>query len=105
MDTEKIRAILDAVAQGKLSSAEALSTLRNLPFEDVGFAKIDLHRSLRQGMAEVIFCPGKTAQQIIEIAKRLRDTTTLFLLLAQSRKSHRKCFPGWTVLSTTSLEK
>jgi pyridinium-3,5-biscarboxylic acid mononucleotide synthase len=73
MDTEKIRAILDAVAQGKLSSAEALSTLRNLPFEDVGFAKIDLHRSLRQGMAEVIFCPGKTAQQIIEIAKRLRE--------------------------------
>jgi NCAIR mutase (PurE)-related protein len=73
MEPEKIRTILDAVASGELTPDAALDALRTLPYDDVGFAKVDLHRTLRQGMAEVIFCPGKTAHQITEISRRLRQ--------------------------------
>jgi NCAIR mutase (PurE)-related protein len=71
MDRERILAILQAVSKQELSAADAMEQLRNLPYEDLGFAKIDMHRSLRQGMPEVIFCPGKTAQQVAEIGKHL----------------------------------
>jgi NCAIR mutase (PurE)-related protein len=73
MEPEKLRAILDSVASGDVTPDAALQALRDLPYEDVGFAKVDLHRSLRQGMAEVIFCPGKTPYQIAEICRRLRQ--------------------------------
>lgn len=72
MEAEKIRAILEAVASGELAPDAALEGLRTLPYEDLGFAKVDLHRTLRQGMAEVIFCPGKTAHQVVEISRGLR---------------------------------
>ena len=73
MDKRRIQAILNAVSLQELTVQGALEQLRNLPYEDLGFAKLDSHRSLRQGMAEVVFCPGKTAQQISEIAIRLRQ--------------------------------
>lgn len=72
MDRDKLAAILNMVATGKLPVDGALSQLRNLPYEDIGFAKVDNHRSLRQGVAEVIYSPGKTAEQIAQIAERLR---------------------------------
>ncbi len=53
---------------------QALERLRALPYEDLGFAKVDHHRALRKGFPEVIFCPGKTAVQIVEIARRLAST-------------------------------
>ncbi len=56
-----------------------MDLLRNLPYEELGFAKIDLHRSLRQGLPEVIFCPGKTAKQVVEIAHRLKQHHELVL--------------------------
>jgi NCAIR mutase (PurE)-related protein len=71
MDTDRLQAILDAVSRGECTVEQAMERLRHLPFEDLEFAKLDMHRSLRQGMAEVIFCPGKTAGQVVEIAKRL----------------------------------
>jgi pyridinium-3,5-biscarboxylic acid mononucleotide synthase len=71
MDRERILEILQAVANHQVTAEAAMERLRSLPFEDLGFAKLDLHRSLRQGMAEVIFCPGKTARQVTEIAARL----------------------------------
>lgn len=61
------------VSEGNIAPDEALSLLRDLPYEDLGFAKVDLHRTLRQGLPEVIFCPGKTPDQIAEIAARLRQ--------------------------------
>jgi NCAIR mutase (PurE)-related protein len=71
MQEENIRKLLARVANGEISQDQALDELRLLPFEGVGFANIDHHRQLRQGMPEVIFCPGKTAAQIVEIAEKL----------------------------------
>mgnify|MGYP004467977435 FL=1 len=71
MKTE-IKEILEAVQAGKLSAADALLAIKKEPFEDIGYAKIDLHRSIRQGMPEVIYGAGKTAEQIIGIAERMK---------------------------------
>ena len=60
MTEEQIRRILEQFRDGALSTAEALARLPTLPFEDLGFANIDHHRSLRQGFPEVIFGRGKT---------------------------------------------
>lgn len=72
MSTEStIREILRRVRSGKLSPDEAVQRLRHLPFEDLGFAKVDHHRALRAGFPEVIFGPGKTPAQLAQIFARL----------------------------------
>ena len=71
MDEARLRRLLDRVAEGKLGVAEALERLRVLPFEDLGFAKVDHHRSIRRGFPEVIFCEGKTAAEIVKISKKI----------------------------------
>ncbi len=71
MKPTDIKNLLEAVEKGELSATDALGRLKSLPFEDLGFAHVDHHRHLRCGFAEVIFCPGKTAQQICEIFERL----------------------------------
>ena len=55
--------LLQTVQSGKLAPAKAIERLKHLPFEDLGFAKVDHHRALRQGFAEVIFGKGKTPEQ------------------------------------------
>ncbi|NMA18152.1 MAG: nickel pincer cofactor biosynthesis protein LarB [Clostridiaceae bacterium] len=64
---KETKAILEAVQAGVLSVHEAMQKLKVLPFEDIDFAKIDLHRGLRQGVSEVIYGAGKTAEQILGI--------------------------------------
>jgi pyridinium-3,5-biscarboxylic acid mononucleotide synthase len=71
MNTKTIQALLKNVKQGSMSIDEAVEQLRHLPFEDLGFAKIDHHRQIRCGFPEVIFCPGKTTEQIIDIFDKL----------------------------------
>ncbi|MGA2990079.1 MAG: nickel pincer cofactor biosynthesis protein LarB [Candidatus Korobacteraceae bacterium] len=71
MKIERIKELLEQVRGGRTSPDEALEQLRDLPFEDLGFAKIDHHRALRAGMPEVIFGPGKTPDQTVEIFSRL----------------------------------
>ena len=71
MDGTKVREVLEAVREGTLSTDQALERLKLLPYEELGFATLDSHRSLRQGFPEVIFCPGKTLDQIVHIADRL----------------------------------
>ena len=66
-----MRKLLQLVKAGRLSPDEAVARLRHMPFEDLGFAKVDHHRRLRAGMPEVIFSRGKTAKQVAEIFKRL----------------------------------
>jgi len=73
MEQEKTRRLLEAVASGELGVEEALGRLKMEPFEDLGFAKLDHHRALRQGVAEVIYGEGKTPQQIIDITAALRN--------------------------------
>lgn len=71
MDVERLRELLERVQAGAMPIDEALSALRSLPFEDLGFAKLDHHRALRNGFPEVIYCPGKTTEHILAIAERL----------------------------------
>jgi NCAIR mutase (PurE)-related protein len=67
MNERELQKILESVRSGKVSPASALERLKHLPFEDLGFAKVDHHRALRQGYAEVIFGKGKTPEQVAEI--------------------------------------
>jgi NCAIR mutase (PurE)-related protein len=71
MTEKKIREILALVETGGLSADRALARLKYLPFEDLGFARLDHHRSLRRGLPEVVFGEGKTADQIAAIGKRM----------------------------------
>ena len=71
MEDERIRRLLEDVRDGRAPVEEALRRMRHLPFEDIGFAKIDHHRALRCGAPEVIFCQGKTPGQVAEIARRI----------------------------------
>ena len=71
MNQDQLRALLEDVRGGATGVDAALERLRHLPFEDLGFAKVDHHRALRHGMPEVIFAKGKTPTQVVEIAKRL----------------------------------
>ena len=83
MDTKEI---LNRVQSGALSPDEALAMLKAQPFEDLGYAKIDHHRAVRQGAGEVIYGAGKTARQIIGIAKEMRrhgEKTILITRLSQ----------------------
>ena len=71
MDSRRLRDLLEQVRRGQLSPQEAAERLRHLPFEDLGFAKLDHHRALRCGFPEVIFCQGKSAEQVVAIFGRL----------------------------------
>jgi len=67
----QLQRLLREVRAGRLSVGEAVEQLRSLPFEDLGFAKVDTHRELRTGFPEVIYCTGKTVEQVLRIARRI----------------------------------
>ena len=73
MDKEHLRKLLDDVRGGEVDVDGAMERLRHLPFEDIGFAKVDHHRALRHGMPEVVFGKGKTPEQIVGIASHLLE--------------------------------
>src|ERR1700757_2509075 len=71
MNSKEILKLLKSVELGKLSPDAAVERLKHMPFEDIGFAKVDHHRSLRQGYAEVVFGKGKTPTQVAEIVRAM----------------------------------
>ena len=71
MDAERLLDLLGSVRAGRCSPEEAAERLRHMPFEDLGFAKLDHHRALRCGFPEVVFCQGKTVEQVVRIVARL----------------------------------
>ncbi len=71
MDRDAIRKVLEDVSARRLGVDEAVAKLRTLPYEDLGFAKVDLHRALRGGAPEAVFCPGKTPEQVVQILTTL----------------------------------
>jgi pyridinium-3,5-biscarboxylic acid mononucleotide synthase len=73
VNAESIRKLFEQVRKGNLSPDDAVSRLRHLPFEDLGFAKVDHHRALRVGMPEVIFGQGKTPAQVAAIFVNLAE--------------------------------
>ncbi|OHD53487.1 MAG: 1-(5-phosphoribosyl)-5-amino-4-imidazole-carboxylate carboxylase [Spirochaetes bacterium GWF1_51_8] len=79
MDKEKLRGILGDIRDGKLGIDEAMNLLRRLPYADLGFARLDTHRALRQGFPEVVFCQGKTVEQIVAIFGKFADQQELVI--------------------------
>ena len=86
MTPERIRALLEAVEQGQTDVEEAFAKLAHLPFEELGFARIDHHRTMRQGFPEVIFCEGKTVEQVIAIADRIVSSGAALLATRTNKK-------------------
>jgi NCAIR mutase (PurE)-related protein len=80
MTEKRIRQILEGVAAGSMTAAAAFRHIRELPFEDLGFAKLDNHRSMRRGIPEVIFGEGKTADQLVAIGKRVLAAGTNLII-------------------------
>jgi len=79
MNPEHLRQLLEEVKAGTLDIEAALDRLKLFPYEDIGFAKIDHHRSLRKGFPEVVLCQGKTVEQITEIVERLLSSANTIL--------------------------
>jgi NCAIR mutase (PurE)-related protein len=71
MNQEGLEQLLQQVHLGQLTVEQGLQRLRSLPYEDLGFASLDHHRSLRQGFPEVVLCEGKTTEQVVSIARAL----------------------------------
>jgi NCAIR mutase (PurE)-related protein len=91
MNQAELLKILESVESGKLSPGSAVERLKHLPFEDLGFAKVDHHRALRQGFAEVVFAKGKTPQQVASIVKAMlqkKDSRQNILIT----RAHAKIF-------------
>jgi len=84
MDADKIRELLEQVRGGAVDVDGALERLKHMPFEDLGFAKVDHHRALRQGMPEVIFGLGKAPEHVREIAVKLAERTQNLLITRTS---------------------
>jgi NCAIR mutase (PurE)-related protein len=89
-----IHRIVEQLAAGKISPQEALHSLRDLPSEDIGFAKIDHHRPLRNGMPEVIFGQGKSPAQIVAIATRLMNRGHSVLITRLDKEAYLQCAAG-----------
>ena len=126
MVTERrLKRWLGQVRKGRRTPAALLETLRHLPYENLGFARLDTHRALRRGLPEVIFCEGKTPPQIIQIARRAARCHEVVLLtrldpltfeavhpalrtlrydpvarLAHTRGTHRRALRGLVVVVT-----
>ena len=94
MTPERLRALFEHVAAGRMTAAAATEQVKDLPFEDLGFAKVDHHRALRNGLPEVIFGQGKTPAQIIEIAARLRDAGQNVLITRLDESSADEILAG-----------
>jgi pyridinium-3,5-biscarboxylic acid mononucleotide synthase len=86
MDQEQIRALLEKVSRGEIDTDAAMVRLKHMPFEDLGYAKVDHHRALRQGMPEVIFAKGKTSEQVAGIAEKVLEHCSNLLITRADRE-------------------
>src|SRR6266849_962100 len=97
MDLNQLRALLEEVRGGAVGIDAALERVRHLPFEDLGFAKIDHHRALRHGIPEVVFGKGKTPDQVAAIASALLARANNMLVTRASAETAARLqteFPG-----------
>lgn len=87
MNEDQVRALLEQVREGAVAIDEAVARMRHMPFEDLGFAKVDHHRALRHGMPEVVFAKGKTPEQVFAIAERLLQNAPNVLITRAARET------------------
>src|SRR5579862_7699736 len=90
MDEVQLRQLFEQVRAGAVDVDGALHRLRHMPFEDLGFAKVDHHRALRHGMPEVIFGLGKTADHVIAIASKLLERADNVLITRTTREMYER---------------
>lgn len=90
MEEEALRQLLEKVFRGELSPEEAIEVIRHLPFEELGFAKVDHHRVLRHGFPEVVYCPGKSHDQIREIVAKLIEKAPNVMATRASEEVYRE---------------
>ncbi len=84
---EYLKNLLEEYKNGNISLDKAINELKNLPYKEMDFAKIDHHRHLRQGFPEVIFCSGKTNEQILEILKELKKKNSIVLATRATKEN------------------
>jgi len=84
MDQDQMRSLLEQVRTGRIEVDAAMERMRHLPFEDLGFAKVDHHRALRHGIPEVVFAKGKTSEQVVAIAGCLLENSRNVLITRAS---------------------
>jgi NCAIR mutase (PurE)-related protein len=94
VDERALRELLAAVADGTVSPLDAAAQLRDLPFRDLGFAKVDHHRPLRVGMPEAVYAPGKTPEQCIAIVGELLSAGDGPVLLTRADQAVREAVMG-----------
>lgn len=87
MDPDQLRTLLEEVRSGSTAVDAAMERMRHLPFEDLGYAKLDHHRALRHGMTEVIFGKGKSPEQVAGIAQKLLEQSRNLLITRATRES------------------
>jgi NCAIR mutase (PurE)-related protein len=84
VDSQALHRLLDDVAAGRVAPDDALATIRHLPFADLGFARVDHHRSVRTGLSEVVYGPGKTPDQCVAIIGELLAASAAPVLLSRT---------------------
>jgi NCAIR mutase (PurE)-related protein len=90
MNRQNILELLEKIQKGEMTPAQGVERLQHLPFEDLGFARVDHHRTLRQGFPEVIFGPGKKPEHVAAIVKRLLPHKANVLVTRCSREIYRR---------------
>ncbi len=90
MTPQKLLELLEKVREGALTPKQGLEKLKHLPFEDLGYARVDHHRALRQGFPEVIFAPGKKPEQVVGIVKSLTRQKSNVLITRSNVATYNK---------------
>jgi hypothetical protein len=90
MDQNSLKQLLEQVKSGSVAVDDALDRLKHMPFEDIGFAKVDHHRAIRHGMPEVIFGVGKAPDHLLEIATRVLERSSNLLITRAEKAAAEK---------------
>ena len=90
MEPSRIKKLLEMVKENRIGIGQAMAQLESLPYQDMGFAKIDNHRALRTGVPEVIFCEGKTPEQVKTIAGKLAENNFNILATRAAPETYEK---------------
>jgi len=90
MKSDQVLDLLNRIREGKLTPDQGLERLKHLPFEDLGFARVDHHRTIRQGFPEVIFSPGKTPEQVARIVRSLLRQKSNILVTRSNKATYNR---------------
>ncbi|MDI3531285.1 MAG: pyridinium-3,5-biscarboxylic acid mononucleotide synthase [Candidatus Atribacteria bacterium] len=89
MDEKKLRQLLEQLKRDEISIDEVLDSLKELPFKDLGFAKVDHHREIRKGYPEVVYGEGKTEEQVVEIVSEMLKKDSNIMVTRVSQKTYQ----------------